>query len=498
MKTDFSGLSRRNLFKTAGALLAASAVPASRLVAQGESEGSGGPPPDPTVITRLSSYMSSAAAQALPSAANEQVKTHLLDTIAAMVSGANLPPAKVALQYAKAYATPAGCTIVGTDLLCSPTDAALVNGMMAHSDETDDSHAPSHSHPGCSIVSAALAASEHYQVSGTRLLRAVALGYDVGPRVTMALGGLNFQMQTHRSTHSIAGNFGAAAAAACAAGFSPKQMCCVLDYAAQQAGGSAAWQRDEDHISKALVFGGRPARNAVSSTLMISFGATGVADILSGPDNFLLAMTAKADPAKLTELLGKRFEVMRTSIKKWTVGSPIQAPLDAIQNLRKRRPFAADDVKSIVVRVATSEAKTVNNREMPDISLQHMVAVMLLDNTASFAAAHDKPRMQDAAIMKQRAKVKLVPDEALEKLYPERQAIIEVTLNDGTQLTEEVTAVRGTPKNPMTREDITEKTRDLMAPFLGAGQTARLIDQIFNLDSVENIQTLRPLLQRTT
>ena len=65
----------------------------------------------------------------------------------------------------------------------------------------------------------------------------------------------------------------------------------------------------------------------------------------------------------------------------------------------KRRPFEADQVQTVTVRVATSEAKIVNNREMPDICMQHMVAVMLIDKTASFKAAHDKPRMQDPAVL---------------------------------------------------------------------------------------------------
>src|SRR5260370_32761368 len=92
--------------------------------------------------------------------------------------------------------------------------------------------------------------------------------------------------------------------------------------------------------------------------------------------------------------------------------------------------------------VATSDASTVNNREMPDISLQHMVAVMLLDKTASFAAAHDKPRMQDAAVLRERAKVELKADVELDKLHPARVSIVEVTLADGTKLSERVEAVR--------------------------------------------------------
>jgi 2-methylcitrate dehydratase PrpD len=91
-------------------------------------------------------------------------------------------------------------------------------------------------------------------------------------------------------------------------------------------------------------------------------------------------------------------------------------------------------VQKVTVRVATSEANTVNNREMPDICLQHMVAVMLIDKTASFAAAHDKPRMQDAAVLRQRAKVQLIPDEgAWNAQYPRRETIVEVTLNSGTK-----------------------------------------------------------------
>ena len=105
---------------------------------------------------------------------------------------------------------------------------------------------------------------------------------------------------------------------------------------------------------------------------------------------------------------------------------------------------------------------------MPDICLQHMVAVMLLDKTASFAAAHDKPRMQARAVLKQRAKVELVLDEELERLMPQRQAIVEVTLSDGSRLTERVEAVRGTAANPMNRDEVVRKCRDLTTPVLGA------------------------------
>jgi 2-methylcitrate dehydratase PrpD len=490
-------LTRRNFLQGLGCLAAVAALPLSAVRASEESAPGPAPASDPTVINKLSAYMSEAANREISPEAAEKAKHHILDTLAAMVSGADLPPALVAFKFARLHAGNKEATVVGSELLCGAMDAALVNGMLAHSDETDDSHAPSHIHPGCSIVPAALASGEHYGASGTRFLRAVTLGYDIGTRIPMALGGLDFQMETHHSTHNIGSNFGSAAAAGCTAGFNAQQMRWLIDYTAQQASASAAWMRDLEHVSKALVFGGRPAHNALESVLLIELGATGVEDILSGPDNFFIAMTPKADPAKLLEKLGERYEVTRTNIKKWTVGSPIQAPLDAIQNMRKKRPFEAEEVRKVVVRVATSEGRTVNNRNMPDICMQHLVAVMILDKTVSFNVAHDKARMQDPAVLKERAKVQLAPDEELERLYPERQAIVEVTLADGTTLSERVKAVRGTAQNPMPREEVVTKCRDLMASRLGAEKCTRLIESVLDLENVKDIRALRPFLQRS-
>jgi hypothetical protein len=223
---------------------------------------------------------------------------------------------------------------------------------------------------------------------------------------------------------------------------------------------------------------------------------TGVNDALSGPQNFVKSYAPKADPAKLIEDLGKRYEVSLTSIKGWTTGGPILSLLDAIVNLRKQRAFESNDVRRIVVRSATSQAERVNNRKMPDINVQYLVAVMLIDKTLSFPAAHDKARMQDPAILRERAKVELIGDEELEKLLPTRVGVVEIELTDGTHLTERVENARGTPENPMTRDEVVAKARGLMTPVLGAATATKLIDRLLDIESVKNVRELRPLLQR--
>jgi 2-methylcitrate dehydratase PrpD len=443
------------------------------------------------VMEKLSTYMAEARNRALPDTVVLETKHHILDTFAAMVSGSELPPGRMAIQFARAYGGEKIAMVVASPVVCGPIEAAFANGELAHSDETDDDFTSGGAHPGCAVVPAALAMGEQFGISGTHFLRAVALGYDVAMRAMKTVG------PGMKETHNLVGTMGATAAAGCVASLGAQQMRWLLDYAAQQAGaGIGAWRRDTDHIEKAFVFGAMGARNGVNAALVVHSGWSGVNDVLSGPNNFVESYNPKADPAGMIDKLGESYGVTLTTLKKWTTGGPIQAPLDALDNLQKRKPFQADQVKQVVVRVATSAGYTVNNRDMPDICLQHLVAVMLIDKTVSFHAAHDKQRMQDPTVLRERAKVHLVPDEELERLIPVRVAIVEVTLTDGTQLSERVEHVRGTPENPMTTDEVVAKARELITPILGAPTCSNLIEHVLALHDLKDIRDLRPMLRR--
>ena len=440
-------------------------------------------------MAKLSVYMAEARNRVLPDNVAQETKHHILDTIAAMVSGSELVPGRMAIQFAREYGGEKIATVVASSILCGPIEAAFANGELAHSDESDDDFTTGGAHPGCAVVPAALAMGEQFGIGGEHFVRAVALGYDIAMRFMKTVGA------GMKETHNLVGTMGATAAAGCAASLNAQQMRWLLDYASQQAGaGIGAWRRDTDHIEKAFLFGAMGARNGVNAALVVHSGWTGVNDVLSGPNNFVESYNPKADPAGLTDQLGELYGVTETTLKKWTTGGPIQAPLDALENLRKRHLFQPDQVQKVVVRAATSAAYTVNNRDMPDICLQHLVAIMLIDKTVSFRAAHDKARMQDPAVLRERAKVQLVSDEELERLIPVRVAIVEVTLTDGTQLSERVEHVRGTPENPMTRDEVVAKARDLMTPVLGAKGCAQLIERVLGLDNMKDVRELRPLL----
>ena len=121
------------------------------------------------LIESLASYISGALARELPAEVEEKTKHHMLDTLAAMATGAQLKPGKLAVAFARDQGGPPESTVVGSNVATTAINAALANGMLAHSDETDDSHAPSLTHPGCQIVPAALAVAEREGASGEAL-----------------------------------------------------------------------------------------------------------------------------------------------------------------------------------------------------------------------------------------------------------------------------------------------------------------------------------------
>ena len=452
------------------------------------------------LMKKLSGYIAGAAKKSPPKLVVEKTKHHILDTLAAMVSGSRLLPGKMTLSYAKTLGGRPEALVVGSKLLTSAVNAALANAMLAHADETDDSHAPSWCHPGCAIVASALAMGEREQSDGTSFMRAVTLGYDIGTRLNLSLNPVNFRNLGHM-THCFGPTFGAAAASAALAKLDTDQVRHVLSYTAQQTGGLSTYMRDLDHIEKAFDFGGMAARNGVSATTMVASGCTGVEDVFSGERNFFFAFDEsrrtgiKPDPNTLVRGLGSNYEIMRTNIKRWTVGSPIQAPLDSLLELIRAHNIKEGDVEKIVVRVSTSGANTVNNREMPDICMQYMCAVMLLDGTATFISAHDEKRMRDPKVMKVRAKIELIGDEYLQSLVPERHGIVEIKLTDGRTVRHHTKAVRGTAQNPMTTPEVDEKCYDLMVPVLGKKRARALCDTVWNIEQVKDVRKLRPLLQ---
>ncbi len=445
----------------------------------------------------LSAHIADALSRPLPAEVAEKARHHILDTLAAMVSGSRLAAGRAAIAFVQRFGGTREASVAGSRLVTSAINAALANGMLAHADETDDSHAPSRNHPGCAVVPAALAAAETTRASGEKLLRAVVLGYDVASRVNHALGA-DALAAAGRLPHSFGGTFGAGAAAAALFGVDALKARHLLSFCAQQASGVGCSVRDLDHIEKAFDFGGMPARNGVTAAAMVASGFTGVDDVFSGERNFLQACAPDPNPGELARDLGQRFEILATNIKKWPAGSPAQSAIDALLHLMEDDGVSAGGIETIIVHLPARSARTVDDAPMPDVNVQHLLAMLLVDGKLTFGSIHDHGRMRDPAILALKRRIELVASEDLMHALPRRQAIVDVVLRDGRRLSHRTIAVRGTADNPMDRGEVEAKARDLMVDVLGSRRTARLIRSIRNLASVEDVARLRRLWQADT
>ncbi len=326
-------------------------------------------------MRKLSEYIARVPRQRLPADVMERAKYHVLDTLAAMVSGAPLLPGRRAIEYVSALGGVPEAGIVGSRVVTSAANTAL-------------------------------AMAERNRRNGTALLRAVVLGYDVCARISKTLGIERFRSAGH-STHSYGGTFGAAAAAGALAGINTEQARYLLSYAAQQASGLSCWARDVEHVEKAFDFGGMPARNGVTAATMVASRFTGVEDVFAGDRGFFHAHERYAQPALLVHALGREFDIMQTAIKRWPVGYPIQAPLDALANLMAAHKVAAKDVARVLITLDEQGARTVSGRKMADINIEHLTALMLLDGDITFASSHDARRVRDPVVlMKGRMRVR--------------------------------------------------------------------------------------------
>ena len=443
-------------------------------------------------MRELSSYIAGAMKRKLPREVSDRAKLHLVDTFAAMISGSRLSPGKCGIAYVKTLGGKPEAGVIGTRIVTTSLNAAMTNGVFGHADETDDVHPPTRSHPGVSIVPATLAMAEKLQKSGTDIVRGMVLGYDISSRMLLALG----QRQlAEKGIHpgSKGGLFGSGALAAGMLGLNEQQVRYVISYCAEQAAGITTVLRDTEHKLKAFVQGGMPAHNGIAAAQMVAAGYTAVEDTLSGQDNYLSVFAPAPDRAALVRGLGKNYEIMRAGIKFWPAGGPIQGPLHVLRDLMQKHGFAADDVQSLVARMPHNELPIVDNRDMPDICVQHLLAVMLVDGTNTFASTHDFERMSDPEILRLRKRIKAVPDPTLTNPLRAWRCAMEVTLKDGRKLAHKALMAKGSGGNPLSRPEEEEKALDLVAPILGKQRSQELLKTLFNIEKVKDARALRRL-----
>ena len=142
------------------------------------------------------------------------------------------------------------------------------------------------------------------------------------------------------------------------------------------------------------------------------------------------------------------------------------------------------------------ELEIVNNRPMPDISVQHLLAVMMIDRKLTFKTAHDFSRMKDKQVLKVREKIHAVGDPSLTDVQRRWRCVMEIHLKNGEILRGETMAAKGSFENPLNVAEENEKALDLIAPILGKKRSLELLDSLWNIEKMKDLRSLRPLYSK--
>jgi 2-methylcitrate dehydratase PrpD len=396
----------------------------------------------------------------LPQRTREVVHIAILDTVGAGVYGYQTPWAQKLLAWARRGGGAAEATVWGdAQASLRAADAALVNGTAAHAFELDDYH-NAKLHPGAVVVSAAIAVAETLNSSGTQLVTAIAAGYEVMIRTSLALNPSATRLRGWHLT-GVCGPFGAAAACASLMKLNTEQCAWALGLAGTQ--GAGLWAFNADGTMSKRLHAGKAAHSGVLAAELAQLGFTGPTQIYEYSDGGILkAFSDAADAAPLTQDPGSVYHLDKTSIKPYSCCGSTHSYIDAALALRKK--FGGKWDARTPVRVGTSKVVDVqcgfdyapSSALNAQMSLRYVVAAALLDGQvlpAQFADA----RMTDSTLATLANKLELVPDPELDKLYPKDFAGWVAAERNGKWERVDILNPTGSVHAPIDARGITEK-----------------------------------------
>ena len=417
-----------------------------------------------TAPTReVAAWISSLRYRDLPQRTREVVRCALLDTLGCGVYGFNTPWAGMLLAWARSGAA-GDCTVWGES---KPTlraaDAALVNGTASHAFELDDYH-NAKLHPGAVVVPAAIAMAEKTRASGEQLLTAIAAGYEVMIRSSLALNPSAARLRGWHLT-GICGPFGAAAACASLLHLDAEHSAWALGLAGTQ--GSGVWAFNADGTMSKRLHAGKAAHSGVLAAELAAIGFTGPTQIYEYHDGGVLkAYSDASDPAPLTAELGTRFHLDTTSIKPYSCCGSTHAYVDAALALRRRLGSPWNTQRR--VKIGTSKVVDVqcgfdyapSSALNAQMSLRYVVAAALMDGQVLPPQFSDE-RIAEPALADYAARLELEADPALDKLYPEHFAGWVAGEAGGRWERVDVLDPSGSPAVPIDARGVTEKFRGI-------------------------------------
>jgi len=443
----------------------------------------------PTVpVTReLADFVANSQWRDIPPAVRREGVRGLLNYVGCALGGCGDEAIGLAIRVlAPSFGAPqAG--IVGRSERCDVFNAAFLNAASANVLEYDDTHLPTVMHPAAPVAPGLFALAEARGASGQELLHAFILGVEVSCRVGNGLMPHHYRRGAHIT--ATCGIFGAAAAAGKLLGLDVVRMNWALGHAATQ---SAGLVESLGSMSKSIGVG-NAAKNGLASALFAEAGFTAAESAIEGKYGFAAVASDTVDLAKMIAGLGDKWEILANAYKPYPCGVVLFPVIDACLELRKRIAVRVGDITRVVVRGhpllrERTDRPDANDGRIAKVSLQHSIAIALLQGAAGIAQFTDAA-VADPAVQALRANVTAEDDSSI----PVEAAVVEVRLSDGSSLSEHVKDGRGTPGRPMSDLELDAKVNECAAfgaPFVDVPALIAAIRDLETLGDAAHIMRM--------
>jgi len=490
---------RRDFFKTplalAGLRLGQTAEPAAAGAGEELAKAAG--------LTRsVAEFIVNTKYEDIPDDVVDLGKKTMLDGFGLALAGSASVVAPVVRQYIGTLGlTRKSATVVGTNLKVPARFAAFANGVSIHADDYDDTG--SALHVAAPILPSAFALCEEGRRSGRDLM----LAFHVGVETASKIGDAIFPRHDREGFHTTGtiGSFGSAAACAKLRRLNTEQTAYAVGIAASQASGI---RRNFGSMTKAF-HAGHAAENGSVAADLASLGFTAASDVLETPLGFYQAAGGGFDPSAIVNRLGRpwMFASPGDLIKRFPCGTIQQPVMDATLRLIAQHTIKAADVDRVEVGGNQSNVNTLF-RHRPTtgleakFSMEFAVAILLVDGKAGLGQFTDAS-VTRAEVQDMIGRVRFYADPEFDTLGREGafQAVLEeamsikVHMKDGRVVSTRTEPAKGSPKNPMTYDEVADKFRT-NADFAKwpAAKTESIIRQVNSLESAPNMTLLTAAL----
>jgi 2-methylcitrate dehydratase PrpD len=447
---------------------------------------------DRTLSQQLADFAVATSQDALPDAVRASIRDRVLDTVGLCIASLQLDTSAAVMAHVREQGGAAQAHMIGDPTKLPATSAALVNGVLAHSLDYDDTHLPSVLHPSAPVIPAAFAAAEYSDADDDALLQAVAVGLEVTVRLGMAgydrtaNNSMFFEHGQHAT--SICGAIGGATAAALLLGLNATGIADTIGVAASTASGVIEANRTGGTVKR--LHCGWAAHAAVSAAQLVRNGFTGPPTVLEGRFGLFQAfLRGEFDPTAITDGLGERWAGLDIFFKPYPANHFTHTIIDCGRELREQG-LDPDRVESLTIGVPAPVVRTVGEpierKQRPTTTYEaqfsgpYAAVVGLLGGSGLGAVPCD----YDPALLAEPRRVRLmshaevVADDECTAVFPNQfPAVMRARTNDGQQWEVRVMVNRGGPQKPLHAEELRVKFRDNVAGQLDLA-TCEQVEQV--------------------